>query len=73
MNTEKRYTIEFKERAVRLVDDQVKWGQSQWAAMQSISTKLGCTPEILRRWVRRAERDAGKRPRPPTRSTGNVE
>jgi transposase-like protein len=62
MNTQKRYTIEFKERAVRLVDEQVKAGQSQWAAMQSISTKLGCTPETLRRWVRRSEHDAGKRP-----------
>ena len=29
--------------------------------MQSISKKLGCTPETLRRWVRRWERDQGKR------------
>ncbi len=29
--------------------------------MQSISQKLGCTPETLRRWVRRTERDSGKR------------
>ena len=62
MNTQKRYSPEFRERAVRLVDEQVKEGQSQWAAMQSISGKLGCTPETLRRWVRRVERDAGKRP-----------
>jgi len=62
MNTQKRYSAEFRERAVRLVDEQVKGGQSQWAAMQSISAKLGCTPETLRRWVRRVERDAGKRP-----------
>lgn len=34
---------------------------SQWAAMRSIAEKLGCTVEALRRWVRQAERDAGKR------------
>jgi len=34
---------------------------SQWAAMQSIAGKLGCTAETLRKWVRRAERDSGQR------------
>jgi transposase len=62
MNTQKRYSPEFRERAVRLIDEQMKEGKSQWAAIQSISQKLGCTPESLRRWTRRAEVDAGKRP-----------
>jgi transposase len=35
---------------------------SQWAAMTSIASKIGCTAETLRSWVRRAERDAGRRP-----------
>lgn len=34
---------------------------SQWAAIGSIASKIGCTPETLRKWVRQAEHDAGKR------------
>jgi transposase-like protein len=35
--------------------------KSQWAAMCSISSKIGCTAETLRKWVRRSEIDQGKR------------
>jgi transposase len=34
---------------------------SQWAAIQSIASKIGCTSESLRRWVQQAERDEGRR------------
>ena len=43
------------------VDEQEKH-ESQWAAIVSIAEKMGCTPETLRKWVRRAERDTGQRP-----------
>jgi transposase len=51
-------------RAVRLVQDHACEYGSQWAAMVSISGKIGCTAETLRRWVRRAERAEGPRPGP---------
>jgi transposase len=35
---------------------------SQWAAITSIASKFGMTPETLRKWVRRSEVDVGMRP-----------
>jgi transposase-like protein len=35
---------------------------SQWATIRSIAEKMGCSPETLRKWVRQAERDQGRRP-----------
>jgi len=40
--------------------------ESEWAAISSVASKIGCTPETLRKWVRRAERDSGKRVGPTT-------
>jgi len=36
--------------------------ESQWAAIQSIAGKIGCSAETLRNWVRQVERDQGVRP-----------
>lgn len=35
---------------------------SQWAAIGSMASEIGCTSETLRKWVRQAERDGGRRP-----------
>ena len=62
MSTSKRYPPEVRERAVRLVFEQEQDHESQWAAIRSIADKSGMTAETLRKWVRQAERDAGRRP-----------
>jgi transposase len=61
MNKSIRYSPEVRERAVRLVFEHQGEHASQWAALSSIASKIGCTPETLRKWVRRAECDQGLR------------
>ena len=56
-----RYSTGVRERAVRMVRDHTGEHGSQWAAIEAIVPKLGCTSETLRRWVRQAERDTGQR------------
>jgi len=56
-----RYPPEFRERAVRMLLEQQDQYDSQWAAMNSIAVKVGCTAETLRKWVRQAEQDLGLR------------
>jgi len=56
-----RYSPEVRERAVRMVFENEREHSSEWAAIVSIATKIGCTAETLRKWVRQAEIDTGRR------------
>jgi len=61
MERQTRFSAEVRERSVRMVLEQQHERGSQWAAMESIAAKIGCTAETLRKWVRRVERDSGQR------------
>ena len=60
-NTLARYSPEVRARAVRMVLEHRGDYASQWSAIVSIASKIGCTGETLRKWVRQGERDQGLR------------
>jgi transposase-like protein len=60
MSRPSRYSKEVRERSVRMVLEHEGEHASQWSAIRSIAEKIGCTPETLRKWVRKAERDVGQ-------------
>ena len=61
MSRASKFSPEVRERPVKLVLEHQNEYESQWAAMVSVSSKVGCTAETLRGWVRQHERDAGTR------------
>ena len=61
-----KYSPEVRERAVRLVAECRGDHPSQWAAIQSVASKIDCTAQTLLTWVRQHERDTGQRDGPTT-------
>ena len=61
MGKQNRYSREVRERAVRMVFEHEGEHASRWATISSIASKIGCSPEALRKWVQRAEVDSGHR------------
>ena len=72
MKKSAQYSPEVRERAARMAFEYQKDHGSQWEAIIAISAKIGCTVESLRRWVRQAERNQGKRPGPTTSETQRI-
>jgi transposase len=64
--TTNKYSPEVRERSVRMVLDHEGQHESRWAAIVSISSKIGCAPQTLNEWVKKAEVDGGRRAGMPT-------
>ena len=56
-----KYSPEVRERAVRMVQEHRKDYPSQWAVIESIAPKIGCSPQTLHDWVKKHEVDTGVR------------
>lgn len=59
--TTNKFSPQLRTRALRMVLDHEGQHTSRWAAVVSISAKIGCTPQTLHGWVKKAEIDSGKR------------
>lgn len=70
--TTKKYSPELRERAVRLVMDNQVLHESRWSAILSISWKIGCAPQTLNEWGKKAELDRRDRPIQDLRSHGQA-
>ncbi len=64
--TTNKFSPAVRARAVRMVLDHEGEHPSRWAPIVSISEKIGCVPQTLHEWVRKAEVDSGKRAGVPT-------
>jgi transposase-like protein len=58
--TTNKFSPEVRAHAVRMILDHEGDYPSRWSAVVSVADKIGCAPQTLHEWVKKAEVDSGK-------------
>lgn len=70
--TTNKFSPEVRTRAVRMVLEHGGEYPSRWAAVVSVSQKIGCSANTLNDWVKKAEVDGGRRAGVPSDVAGKL-
>ena len=54
MSPSNKFSPEIRERAIRMVYEIRESHDTQWAAIEAVASKIGCTAQTLSNWIRKS-------------------
>jgi transposase len=68
----RQFPPEFRQRALRMLEESLPDHETEYAAIRHVGSKLGVGSETLRKWRRPSEVDAGARPGMSSAETAEI-